>query len=68
MDTRVAKQCKERLGIRDIRQGFSFFLFLHHFWFLVYGMTELGGPSLFACIGCDNIEGVRPLPGVIAKV
>ncbi|KAI6177342.1 hypothetical protein M3Y97_00896500 [Aphelenchoides bicaudatus] len=54
IDARLARQCKERLGIRDIRQ--------------VYGMTELGGPSLVACVGCDNIEAVRPLPGVVAKI
>lgn len=55
LDSKIARQCKERLGIRDIRQ--------------IYGMTEIGGPCLLAHVGCENIESVgRPLPGVIAKV
>uniref|UniRef100_A0A7E4ZYR4 AMP-binding domain-containing protein n=1 Tax=Panagrellus redivivus TaxID=6233 RepID=A0A7E4ZYR4_PANRE len=55
LDANVAKICRERLQLKDIRQ--------------VYGMTELGGICTLSHVNSDNIESVGvPLPGMLVRI
>lgn len=67
IDPNVANTCKERLQLRDLRQGEQ--PNLRFQMFAVYGMTELSGIATWSHFECDKMEAVGvPLPGMLFKV